>query len=100
MTTRDPNRCPTHPGVFLRDMVLPEVSLPKTKIAAALRLSRQQLYEILNGRQSLTPETAVRLEALFGRSADAWLAMQAAHDVWHARRAVDTSGLPPLADAG
>ncbi len=99
MTARDPNRCPTHPGIFLRDVVLPNIREPKTKIAAALKISRQQFYDILNGKQPVMPETAVRFEALFGRSAKAWLNMQAAYDVWHARRIVDTSSMPPLAEA-
>ena len=93
---RNPDRCPTHPGVFLREIVVPEVDVSKTEIARRLGISRQQLYAILNGEQPVTSATAVKLEALFGRSAQAWLNMQTAHDVWHAKQTVDVSHVKPL----
>ena len=93
-TTRHPDRCPTHPGIFLRDITLPEIeNMSKVAIAANLEISRNQLYKILNGESPVLPELAVRLEALFGGSAQTWLNMQAAHDIWHARRKIDTSEL-------
>jgi plasmid maintenance system antidote protein VapI len=44
---RNAERCPTHPGAFLREMVLPAMSVSKADIAAALGVSRQTLYDIL-----------------------------------------------------
>ena len=49
--------------------------------AAALGITRQQLYRVLNGRSAISPEMAVRLEQVIGGSADHWLRMQAAHDL-------------------
>jgi plasmid maintenance system antidote protein VapI len=40
---RSAERCPTHPGAFLREMVLPAISVSKVEIAAALGVSRQTL---------------------------------------------------------
>ena len=93
---RNPNRCPTHPGAVLREIVLPAVAASKTDIAAALKMSRNQLYLILSEKQPVTPETAVKLAAAFGGSAKLWLNMQAAHDLWHAERRVDVSDFPPM----
>lgn len=45
-------------------------------------VSRKTLSEIVNGRASITPEMAVRLEMAFGKSAESWLAHQAAYDLW------------------
>ena len=42
--SRSTERCPTHPGAFLREMVLPAMSVSKVDIAAALGVSRQTLY--------------------------------------------------------
>ena len=70
---RDPGRCPSHPGAVLREIVLPELRMTKVTIAAALRLSRNQLHMILSEKQPVTPETAVKLEAAFGGSARMWL---------------------------
>ena len=93
---RDPNRCPTHPGVFLDKMVLPHVKASKTDIAKGLGISRQHLYEILRGEQPITPSTAVRLERFIGRTAIAWMNMQVAYDVWHAKETVDISEVQPI----
>jgi antitoxin HigA-1 len=93
---RNPERCPTHPGGFLRDMVLPAISVSKVDIAAALGVSRQTLYDILAEKQPVTPGMAVRLGAVFDTSSASWLGMQTAYDLWHAERDVDTSKLHPL----
>lgn len=99
MTTRNPDRCPTHPGELLREDVLPAVRQPKTRIAAGLGISRQHLHDILAERKPVTPEMAVRLAKMFGSTPETWVRMQAAHDVWHAERRVDVSGIPTLTAA-
>ena len=93
---RDPNRCPTHPGAILREIVVPELRMSKTDLAKALKMSRQQFYAILRERQPVTPETAVKLQAAFGGTAQAWLNMQGAYDLWHAERRIDVSDIPPM----
>jgi addiction module HigA family antidote len=97
---REPSteRSPTHPGAFLREMVLPAMSV-KVDIAAALGVSRQTLYDILAEKQPVTPAMAVRLGAVFETSAASWLRMQTAYDLWHAEREVDISKLHPLPKA-
>jgi len=97
---RSPDRCPTHPGAFLREIVLPAVPLPKAGIARALGISRQSLYDILAEKQPVTPAMAVRLGAYFGDGPEVWLNMQKAHDLWHAEREIDVSGIKPLKLAG
>jgi addiction module HigA family antidote len=96
---RSAERCPTHPGAFLREMVLPAMAIRKTQIAEALGVSRQTLYDILAERQPVTPAMAVRLGVVFGTSAASWLGMQTAYDLWHAERDVDISKLRRLAHA-
>jgi addiction module HigA family antidote len=82
---RDPNRCPSHPGALLED-IIPATGRSKTEIASLLGISRQQLYGILGERKPLSPEVAARVGKLFGGGAEIWLAMQAAHDAWRAER--------------
>ena len=89
---RSPERCPTHPGAFLREIVLPAIRASKVEIAAALGISRQSLYDILAEKQPVTPAMAVRLGKVFDTSAASWPKMQVAHDLWHAEREIDTSG--------
>jgi addiction module HigA family antidote len=72
---RNPNRCPTHPGELLRD-VIPATGKSKTEIAALLGISRQHLYD----------SVAVRLGKMFGDGAAVWVRMQGAYDTWQAER--------------
>jgi len=82
---RDPNRCPTHPGELLAE-VIPATGKSKTAIAALLGISRQHLYDILAQRKPVSPAVAVRLGKLFGDGAGIWVRMQGAYDTWHAER--------------
>lgn len=103
MTTpskRSADRCPTHPGAFLREIVLPAIPTSKVKIAAALGISRQSLYDILAEKQPVTPAMAIRLGRVLATSAESWLRMQVAYDLWHAKRETDVSQLQSLKEAG
>jgi antitoxin HigA-1 len=97
-TTRDPQRCPTHPGEILREVALPHLGLPKTEIADHLGISRQTLYDLLGEKQPVTPQMAVRLGKLIGNGPLIWLNLQTAYDLWHAQRSVDVAAIPTLVD--
>ncbi|NHZ73830.1 MAG: HigA family addiction module antidote protein [Nitrospirae bacterium] len=77
---------PTHPGVILREDVLPSLGLSVTEAARQLRVSRQTLHRILAGKSAITPEMAIRLGKFCGNGAGLWLRMQEAFDLWHAER--------------
>ena len=96
MIDRHPSIEPVHPGEILREDVLPALSMSKTALAAALGISRQTLYEILNEKQPVTAEMAVRFGKLFGNGARFWLNLQRARDLAVAERTVDVSGIPTL----
>jgi antitoxin HigA-1 len=72
---------PMHPGEFLRAEILPATGLSKTALAGKLRLSRQTLYDLLNERQPVTANLALRLARFFGNTPQFWLNLQTAHDV-------------------
>ena len=95
-TTRNPNRCPAHPGRILREYTLPALGLAKTVIADHLGISRQTLYDVLGEKQPITPQMAVRVGRLLGNGPALWLNMQMAYDLWHAQRSVDVSNIPVL----
>jgi addiction module HigA family antidote len=79
---------PPHPGLTLRDDVLPALGLGVTQAAEQLGVSRVALSRVLNGRAAISPDMALRIEAWLGvdRGGDArvWLAQQSAYDVWQA----------------
>jgi antitoxin HigA-1 len=57
------------PGSFIREAVLPE-GLSVSAAAARLGVGRQALDALLNGRAGLSAEMALRLERVFGPSAE------------------------------
>lgn len=71
----------THPGELLREDVLPALRVSKAQVARDLRVSRQQLYDILGEKKPVTPQMALRLAKLLGGSAESWLRMQHAWDL-------------------
>ena len=81
---------PPHPGLTLRDDVLPALGLSVTEAAQQLGVSRVTLSRVLNGRAAISPEMALRLEAWLGKGrgghADAWIAEQSAYDLWQAEQ--------------
>jgi addiction module HigA family antidote len=72
---------PVHPGAFLREDVLPSVKLSKTGLAAALGISRAQLYAILGEQAPVTAAMALRLGKFFGNGPEFWLNMQSNYDI-------------------
>ena len=87
---------PAHPGELLREIILPSVDASKTEIARAMNISRQTLYDILNEKQPVTAEMAVRLGKLFGNGARFWINLQRAYDLALAEKTVDVSTIPTL----
>jgi addiction module HigA family antidote len=78
---------PVHPGKIIRHDCLVPLGLTVTAAAKALRVSRQALNNLLNGKAGVTPEMAIRLEKAFGGTADTWLRMQMNYDLARAMKA-------------
>ncbi len=78
---------PAHPGEILKELMIDSLELTITDVAKHLDVSRKTLSKVLNAKGSVTPEMAVRLELAFGKpSADHWLRLQNAHDLWQTRK--------------
>lgn len=94
---KHPSIPPLHPGALLREDILPSLDIPKAEIAGALGVSRQALYDILDERQPVSAEMAVRFGKLFGNGARFWIDLQRSYDLALAEQAIDTSAIPTLA---
>ena len=81
-SVRDPNRKPTHPGEVLREDVLPSLRMTQGELAKRLGVSRLSVSELLHGKRALSPDMAVRLGRLTNTTAESWLRMQNAVDLW------------------
>lgn len=79
---RNPKRKPTHPGAILREDVLPALGMTQTEFAKRLHVSRLTVSELLHEKRGLSPELAVRIARLTRTTAQSWLRMQEALDLW------------------
>jgi addiction module HigA family antidote len=77
---------PPHPGTVVFEECIQPLGLSITSAAAALGVTRNTLSELANGKRGISPEMAVRLEKVFGGSAESWLVQQAQYDLVHVRR--------------
>lgn len=78
---------PPHPGSILREDVLPELGFSITNAARQLGIARITLSRLMHERSGISPNMAVRLESwLGGPTAETWLRMQMAYDLWQVRQ--------------
>lgn len=75
------NKTNIHPGIILKEDVIEANQLSIGKAAELLGVSRLTLSKIANGKGSITPNIALRIEKVFGGNADFWLRMQRGYDL-------------------
>ena len=57
---------PPHPGEILKELYITPLNRSITEIALALGVTRKTLSAIVNQRQGISPEMALRLSKSFG----------------------------------
>ena len=89
LIARRPNRAPIHPGLILKEEVLPALDMSVVEVARTLDISRNMLYKLLNQESSISVEMALKIGKLAGNGADIWLKMQMSHDLWYAEQKLE-----------
>jgi antitoxin HigA-1 len=77
---------PPHPGEIIREDCFVPLKLTVTAAAKWLGISRQALSEVLNGHIGVSADMALRLEQAGWSTAETWLSIQAAYDLWQAKQ--------------
>lgn len=80
---------PSHPGEILKDLYLPDYNLSVTAFALKLGVSRTTASQLVNCKNCISAEMALKLAKAFGTSAQYWLNMQQAYDLWLAKQSVN-----------
>ncbi|MCP3960450.1 MAG: HigA family addiction module antidote protein [bacterium] len=79
---------PITPGEILKEEFLVPLELSSNRVARDLDVPAGRLSEIINGKRTITADTALRLEKYFGVSAQFWLNLQSRYDLKIARREI------------
>ena len=74
---------PTSPGEMLLEEFLKPLGMSQVDLARKIGVSYPRVNEVIHGKRSLTPDTALRLERLLGMEAQFWLNLQLACDLYH-----------------
>jgi addiction module HigA family antidote len=69
-----------HPGEHLAEE-LREMGMSAAELSRQLRVPTNRVTQILNGRRSITGDTALRLAHFFGTSAEFWLNLQSLYEI-------------------
>ena len=90
---------PPHPGGIIRELCVEPLGLTVTEAAKALKVTRKTLSTLLNGRAGISPEMALRLYRVFGRTPEGWMRLQSQFDLWKAEKSLDVRELERIKSA-
>lgn len=80
---------PPHPGAFIQEVYLAPNEISCRELALKLGVAASTLNRVLNKASGVSPEMALRLSKVLGRSPESWLTMQDNYDLWQAKQTVD-----------
>lgn len=95
------SRPPIHPGEILADE-LEELGITPTALSRQIKVTPNRVTQIIQGKRSITGDTALRLGHWFGNSPEFWLNLQSAYDLRLAMQAAgaEIEALPVRPQAG
>lgn len=82
---------PPHPGGFIKRVYLEPNGLGSNEVSAKLKVSASTFNRLINEKSDISPEMALKLSKVLGRSPESWLLMQDNFDLWKARNTIDLS---------
>ena len=75
------NLRPITPGEILKEEFLEEYNITAVKLADAVGVPKNRIYEIIHGKREITPDTAFRFSRFFGNSPEFWINLQVRYNM-------------------
>jgi addiction module HigA family antidote len=72
---------PIHPGEILLEEFLNPLGISQYKLSKDVSVPPRRINEIVQGKRSITADTALRLSRYFGLSERFWLNLQSRYDL-------------------
>ncbi len=79
---------PITPGEILREDFMEPLGISINKLSRDLSVPPNRISEIVNGKRSITADTALRLQRYFGVEAQFWLNLQTEYDLRMMKRKI------------
>lgn len=74
---------PMHPGEFIKVTFCDPLNISITQLSEMLHQDIQKTEHFLNGKEDVTPDLAILLSDVLGRSRESWLIMQNQYNEYH-----------------
>lgn len=87
---------PPHSGEFISATYMEPFSISCRNLANHLDVAASTLSRVLKGQSGISPEMALRLSKVLGRSPESWLLMQDNYDLWQAKKNLKLNNLSKL----
>lgn len=81
--TQNRQERPVHPGEVIAD-ILDDLEISQIRFAETLGISQQIVNEIIQGKQPITVDLAIRIGQALGNGHGLWLNLQQKVDIWDA----------------
>ena len=82
---------PILPGEILEEEFLKPFEISQSALARNLGVSHRRINEIIRGKRAISPDTALRLAAYFGTSAEFWINLQMTYELRLLKRKLGSS---------
>jgi addiction module HigA family antidote len=73
---------PAHPGELIQEWYINDMGLTVAQIATALDVSSSTVNRLINGKMSVSPDMATKLEQAFQTKGSLWLEIQMNYNLW------------------
>lgn len=87
-----------HPGRIIRGELIDARKMTITEVATLIKVSRQAVSNVLNGKAEITAEMALRISTVFGGTPEIWLRIQSAFDLEKAAKKIKRLNLEAYRD--
>ncbi|MBF0099888.1 MAG: HigA family addiction module antidote protein [Desulfobacterales bacterium] len=84
---------PPHPGEIIKEFCVDACNMKISHAAKLLGVTPKTFSALVNGKTRISPEMALRLSKVFGRSPEGWLKLQVQYDLWKVQNRVNLNEL-------
>lgn len=87
---------PPHPGEIIKEFWIDDQHISISDLARHLDTTPSTVSRLVNGKSDISPEMALKLSKVLGKSPETWLEMQSQYSLWQASKRVNLNALIPL----